>query len=152
MCGHPFTVVLPQVEVLDDAAPANPMSGYYVPQDPLSEMDYHRRTRESVAADLEAMSRPAPPPVPAQPAARPTPAKKKDGWYVLTDRGEIGPLDSKQIVQAARRGLITPAQLMRHSTKPGFVKAGSVPGLFAKAPANPPPPKAEPQPQRPAAP
>jgi len=57
---------------------------------------------------------------------------KKEGWYVLTAKGDVGPFESREIVAAAERGEITPGTELRHGRTGRLVLAGQVRGLFPR--------------------
>ncbi len=57
--------------------------------------------------------------------------EKKDGWFVLTREGEVGPLSSAQVIKAARSGKIKPKTMLRHTRRTKPIRAAEVPGLFS---------------------
>ena len=62
----------------------------------------------------------------------PAVAHLKEGWFVKTKLGEVGPLDSARIVELARKGDVTPDTELRHSKTNRKVAASTIPGLFPK--------------------
>lgn len=57
----------------------------------------------------------------------------REGWFVVTREGEVGPLSSSQVVKAARAGKIKPKTMLRHSRRSKAIPAAQVKGLFDSA-------------------
>jgi hypothetical protein len=57
---------------------------------------------------------------------------RKEGWYIMTVKGNVGPFESREIVAAAERGEIGAGTELRHSRTGRLVLAGQVRGLISQ--------------------
>ena len=57
-----------------------------------------------------------------------------EGWYVKTDKGDIGPLNNEKLAEVIHKGLIKRDTKLRRGKDGRYVTAAEVSGLFEKPP------------------
>ena len=110
-------------EPVDEGIPAAPAGAGPAPKAAPS-----RGPAERPGSPADALAALASGKAPSPSALKPPPAKV--GWYVTTMKGEVGPVTSKQLIAAARRGEIRPETQVRNSRSSDRVLASKLPGLF----------------------
>ena len=58
--------------------------------------------------------------------------RTKGSWYIVTAKGDVGPLGNREILAAAKRGDINPGTNLRHGRASHPILAGQVRGLFSR--------------------
>lgn len=58
--------------------------------------------------------------------------RTKGSWYVMTAKGDVGPLGNRELLAAAKRGDIDPGTELKHGMPGHTILAGQVRGLFSR--------------------
>lgn len=134
-CQHVFRADLPQATIINDNTPAARIAPD-TPEQGDGELDdlvralgparrrpvtYYNDGTEDALMKMSADS---------------THQPKREGWYVKTGKGDVGPLSDNKLIEVTGKGLIERDTILKRGKGGKYVAAGQIPGLFKAPPAD----------------